>query len=197
MRVILAVAGAAVALSLSGCDMRGGDQKPAKVDCNCTTTPPPAQATTPPPDMRGSTAYVPPEEHRTYHHHSYRPRGADGGHHGYYTWRKEYSEISVATYDYHSGSTSTYTGGGSYDGGDAYHGGGDYHGGHGEHDGGGYHGGHDGGYHDADRGWIDGYGRGHGGYTGDAVHYESGTDDGRGHVWHGYDADCPDDPHHR
>src|SRR3569832_989569 len=184
MRVFLALAGAAIALSLSGCDMRGGNQKQTNNNSAATPTTAPVPATQPAPDMRGSTAYMPPEEHHTYHHrYRYRPRGyaTGGGHHGYYYWRKEYSEISVATYDYHSGSTSTYFGG------DAYHGGGDYHGGHG---------GHGDGYHDADHGWIDGYGRGHGGAAGDAVHYESHGDDGRDHIWHGYDADCPDDPHH-
>lgn len=195
MRVILALTGAVVALALSGCDINTSGQKQA--NCNCATTPPaaPPVAVTPP-DTRGSTAYMPSDEdvdtgghryrHRTYgsggHH---RPRGYayNGGHHGYY-WRREYSEISVATYDYHSGSSSSYFG---YTGGGSYHGGGEYHG-HGEHG--------DDGYRPVDGGWIDGYGRGHGGHTGDAVHYETGGDDGRDHVWHGYDADCPDDPHH-
>jgi len=182
MRVILALAGAAVALSLSGCDINTNGQKQA--NCNCATTPPaaPPVATANPPDMRGSTAYMPPEEPRPYHrHHRSHGRGYayGGGHHGYHYWRREYSEISIAAYDYHSGSTSTYFG---YTGGGTH---GDYHGGsHGE---------HDGGYHEVDGGWIDGYGRGHGG---EAVHYESGADDGRGRPWHGYDADCPDDPHH-
>jgi hypothetical protein len=176
MRVILALASATVALSLSGCDIRGGDQKPATA-CNCATPPAAATTTTPPPDMRGSTAYMPPAIH---HRRHYRPRGYayGSGHHGTYYWRKEYSEVSVAMYDYHSGSTSSYFGGESY-------GGDDYHGGHGG-----------GGYHGAAHGWIDGYGRGHDGYVGDAVHHESGADDGRDRPWHGYDADCPDDPHH-
>jgi hypothetical protein len=178
MRVIVALAGAVLALSLSGCDMRGGDQKQAA--CNCATAPvaPPVAAATPTPDMRGSTAYTPPEEPRPYHHrHRAHGTGYGGGHHGY-AWHREYSEISVAMYDYHSASTSTYVGGDT--------GGYDHHG----------HGDHDGGYHDADHGWIDGYGRGHGGYVGDAVHHETGGDDGRDRPWHGYDADCPDDPHH-
>lgn len=182
MRVILALAGAAVALSLSGCDINTNGQKQA--NCNCAATPaaPPVAATTPP-DMRGSTAFMPPEARPYSHRHRTRERGYayGGGHHGYYYWRKEYSEISVATYDYHSGSTSTYFGG------DAYHGGGDYRGGHGE---------RGDGYRGAEYGWIDGYGRGHGAHVGDAVHYDGGTADGRDHPWHGYDADCPDDPHH-
>jgi hypothetical protein len=188
MRVILALAGAAVALSLSGCDINTNGQKQA--NCNCVPAPvAPPVATTGTPDLRGSTAYRPPEEPRPVHHR-HRERGyaydGGGGHHGYYYWRREYSEVSVAMYDYHSGSTSSYFG---FTGGGVYHGGGDYHGGHGEHDG------HGGGYHGTDHGWIDGYGRGHGGYTGDAVHYESRADDGRDHPWHGYDADCPGDPH--
>lgn len=176
MRVLLALTGAAMALALSGCDINTNGQK--QTACNCAATPPAAPvAATTPPDMRGSTAYMPPEEPWPYHHrHRHAGHGyAYSGHHGYY-WRREYSEISVATYDYHSGSTSRFFG---YTGGDAYHGGGDY---HGEHDG-------------ADHGWIDGYGRSHGGYAGGAVRRETGSD-GRDRPWHGYDADCPDDPHH-
>ena len=37
MRVILALAGAALALTLTGCDMQGAPQKQAA--CNCATTP--------------------------------------------------------------------------------------------------------------------------------------------------------------
>ncbi len=206
MRVILVTAAALAALTLSGCDINT-TPKTAKVECNCAA--PPA----PPAGMRGGDYNPPPaepyREHHRWHggsHHGYaRWHGGEGGH-SYY-WRREYSEMSVFTYDYHSDSHSYETGGGHGGGGasayayaaaGAYAGGGAY-AGAGAHTGGGAYAGdaaHGGdGYHVVDHGWVDGYGRGHGGgaYTSDPAHYETAPDDhARRSVWHGYDEDCPD-----
>lgn len=172
MRVILAAAAALALFTVSGCDINTGPPKTAKVECNCATPAPPA-------GMRPSTAYAPPETPYRYraHRHGYGIARWSG--HSYY-WRREYSEISVATYDYHSDSHSyTMAGGGGSYGASAYAAAGAY----------------AGGYHAVDHGWVDGYGRGHdGGATaGTPVHYETnGRSGGRGDVWHGYDVDCPD-----
>ena len=88
--------------------------------------------------------------------------------HAYY-WRREFAEISVQTYGYHSDSRSYYSAGGS--------------------------GGHDGG----DSGVPIAAGRtatAAGTETAGVVgHGESAVvADARLHPWHGYDADCPD--HH-
>jgi hypothetical protein len=167
MRVILAAAAALAAVTVSGCDLHSGPAKPAQVTCNCTA---PA---TPPAGMRGSTAYAPPpaapRRHRGYHH-EYDIARWSGGHS--HVWRREYAEVSVVTYDYHSGSRSydTDAGGGAYTG-DAVHGGD--------------------GYHGAAHGWVDGYGRGHGG--GESVRDDTPADGrGRRDPWRGYDALCPD-----
>jgi hypothetical protein len=160
MRAVLAIAAAAIALSLSGCDTNTGAPA-AKVGCNCATpAAPPAAAV---PDMRGSTAYAPPTAHR---HHRPAGYGRWSGH-AYY-WRREFAEISVQTYGYHSDSRSYYSDGGSDS--------------------------HDGGFRRAESGWQDGYGRWHG-TAGVAGHTDSGVvADARLRPWHGYDATCPD--HH-
>ena len=178
MRVILATAAALIAVTLSGCDINTGPPKTAKVECNCA-----APVAAPPAGISGGgTTYAPPpERHYRWHRHPHSYAHWSG--HSYY-WRREYSEVSVQTYDYHSTSTSTYTDGGTYGGGDAYASGEVY---------------GDGGYHTADRGWIDGYGRSHdgGATTGEPVHYEThGGGHSRGDVWHGYDVDCPDPAQH-
>ncbi|MEJ1970206.1 MAG: hypothetical protein WDN03_16490 [Rhizomicrobium sp.] len=171
MRALLTVMAAAVALTLSGCDYNNQAQKPAS--CNCAATPPPVAAATPAPPPAGTDDTPPPEHHRArYHGH--------GGGYGMarrpsHFWRREYSELSVATYDYRSGSTSTYAGGR-----DAHddHGGGD-------------------GFHPAGDGWTDFYGRRHANGAA-AIVYDTSGDAHRDHPWHGYDADCPDgDAHHR
>lgn len=160
MRAVLAAM--AIALSLSGCDINTGTPA-AKIGCNCATPAAPAAAAIP--DMRGSTAYAPPAVH-----HRHRTRVTGYGRwsgHAYY-WRREFAEISVQTYGYHSDSRSYYSAGGS--------------------------GGHDGGFRRADSGWQDGYSRWHG-TAGVVGHGESAVvADARLHPWHGYDADCPD--HH-
>lgn len=163
MRAILGVAAALAVLTVSGCDINSGPAKTAKVDCNCTA--PPQAATTPPPDMRG--AYAPPTVHYRWRGHAHRYAG---GGHSYY-WRREFAEISVATYDYHSDSHSYYQGyQGTAGGSDAS-----------AYAGGGAHG-------------DDGYRRVDGGATaGEPAYYEThGDDRARLHPWHGYDADCPD-----
>lgn len=207
MRVILVTAAALAALTLSGCDINT-TPKTAKVECNCT---PPA----PPPVATHDDDYGPPPP--DHDHYRDRYRGHGGSHHGYarwhggghsHYWRREYSEMSVFTYDYHSDSHSYETGGGHGGGGasayayaaaGAYAGGGAY-AGAGAHTGGGlYAGGGGDGYHVVEHGWVDGYGRSHGGdaYTGDPAHYETAPDDrGRRSVWHGYDEDCPDPAGH-
>ncbi|HXC54509.1 MAG TPA: hypothetical protein VNU97_04390 [Rhizomicrobium sp.] len=178
MRIILAAAAALAALTVSGCDIDTGPPKTAKVECNCAQ--PPQSAAALPPDMRGSTAYPPPARHYRWHGRRYA-----GGVHGYY-WRREYAELSVSTYDYHSDSHSYYQGdrGGSaasayaYAGAAAYAGGASY-------GGAAVHGG-------------DGFTRVEGGATiGAPTHYETHADDrARLHPWHGYDADCPDQDRH-
>ncbi|HEY0300105.1 MAG TPA: hypothetical protein VGC36_02160 [Rhizomicrobium sp.] len=206
MRFILAAG--LIALSVGGCDINT-TPKTAKVDCNCTVPPAP-----PPPD---SDAYAPPPQDRGYRH-----REHWHGHHGHggraHYGRREYAEMSVFTYDYHSRSTSYTTGGhGGGSGGvsvyayaaagaGAYAGAGAHAGGYA---GDAAHGGD--GFHVVERGWRDGYGRLHdgGASTGDPAHYETGDatagdphetggdERGRLHPWHGYDADCPDPAHHQ
>lgn len=177
MRVILAAAAALAAMTVSGCDINTGPPKTAKVECNC------AAPAAPPEGMRPGTAYAPPVTHGHYrgyrHPHEYGTAHWSG--HSHY-WRREYSEVSVATYDYHSDSHSyTMGGGGGSSGVSAYA----Y-----AAAGGGYAGG---GYHAVDGGFVDGYGRGHGATVGEPVHFETHPDGhGRGDVWHGYDVDCPD-----
>ncbi|MEJ0024493.1 MAG: hypothetical protein WDN01_00580 [Rhizomicrobium sp.] len=168
MRIFLAAAATLAVFTVAGCDVNTGTPKDAKVGCNCT--PPPVA--TPPAPTAGEPDYAPPPTHR---HRWHRRRYAYDGVHGY-AWRREYSEISVATYDYRSDSHSYITGGHTYAGGGAYDGGGAVHGG----------------------GWVDGYGRAYGGGD-DAAHHETAAGDrARLHPWHGYDADCPDnDPHAR
>jgi hypothetical protein len=168
MRAILVMAAALAVLTVSGCDINSAPPKATQVQCNCGTTPPPVAAATPAPDMRGSTAYAPPARHHRYRH----PRGFARWHDRSYFWRREYAELSVVTYDYHSGSQTYYDDG------------------TGHHDTADNSGTHDDGYTRVDSGWIDGYGRGHGN---GGAHGGSGDDArGRLHVWHGYDADCPD-----
>jgi len=169
---------------------------PPPTSTTATTTPPPQ------PDMSGSTDYA-PEDHDTggrghghgRHHghghgyayndsgygydghfrrHGHGYHGGYEGHGGYY-WRREYSELPVYTYDYHSTSTSsTYVGGSS-----------------------GTYAETGGGYHVVPHGWVDGYGvmhTGGGAYAGVPAHYETGgRDRDRMSSWHGYDAYCPDD----
>jgi len=162
MRVILAAAAALAALTVSGCDINTGP-KTAPVACNCATPAPP------PTGMRGSDDTTPPA---TAHHHRHAHRYATsyGGGHAYY-WRREYSEVSVQTYDYHSDSHSYAMGGGDEGGGSAGASA----------------------YASSGGAWVDGYGRGHGGATaGTAV--SGGDEHGRLKPWHGYDVDCPDKP---
>src|SRR5258707_13857466 len=141
MRAILTACAALAALSLTSCDINTGTPKTAQVDCHCAT-PPPVAGT---PDMRGSTGYEPPpvRHRRRYHGYAYAGHGSYNGHSHY--WRREDSELSVATYDYHSDSHSYVMG----DSGGAY-----AEGGGGAYVGGAVHG-----------GWVDGYGPGHGGAT--------------------------------
>ncbi|MEI9991598.1 MAG: hypothetical protein WDM86_16330 [Rhizomicrobium sp.] len=158
MRIILAAAAALAVFTVAGCDINTGPAKDTKVGCNCAT--PPAATPTP----TGEADTPPPPRHRWHRHGD---RHVYGGGHGY-AWRREYSEISVATYDYHSDSRSYVMGGGDYAGGGAAHG----------------------------NGWVDGYGRAYGG--GADHHETAADDRARLHPWHGYDADCPDnDPHAR
>jgi hypothetical protein len=211
MRVILTAAAALAVIMVSGCDINTGPAKTAKVECNC--------AGTPPAGMRPSTAYAPPAE--PYHHRWHREHHGTGtaswhggGSHSYY-WRREYAELSVATYDYHSTSHSYYMSGGdgggssgasayayagAYSGGSAYAGAGAHGGDSYDHHGDGHYDRHGDGYHAVPHGWVDGYGRGHDGgdaYTGDPAHYEThGDGPHRGDPWHGYDIDCPDDALH-
>lgn len=154
MRTILALATAATALALAGCDSNTGTPATRVVGCNC-----PAPAVMPAPDMRGSTAPALP------HHRRHRGYARWSGH-SYY-WRRSFAEVSVETYDYHSGSHSYFVGGGyggAYAGGDAHRG-----------------------------GWQDGYGRWHGtGGGAGAAPDERAEADARMKPWHGYDAKCPD-----
>ena len=175
MRMVLAAAAALAVFTVAGCDINTGTPKETKVGCNCTT--PPAATPAPP---ASEPYYAPPApRHHRWHGHGY--ARTYGGVHGY-AWRRDYSEISVETYDYRSDSHSYVTGessdSGTYSGAGAYAGGGA---------GGSEHG-----------GWVDGYGRGHGGATaGDAVHDDRAiVDRARMAPWRGYDIDCPDnDPH--
>jgi hypothetical protein len=155
MRAILTACAALAALCLTSCDSNTGTPKAAKVECNCA---PPAQ-TAGVPDLRGNEAAPRPHQ-RHYGHARYTYPG--------HAWRREYSEISVETYDYHSDSRSF-----------AMADGGAYAGGSGE------------GYRAVEHGWIDGYGRSHGGgaTAGASVDYDGRT---RRDTWHGYDAECPD-----
>jgi hypothetical protein len=102
MRVIWTAAAALIALCVSGCDINT-TPKTAKVECNCTTSP------APPAGMRGSDEDVPPPPYRHRHGHGGYARYHDRGH----SWRREYSEISVFTYDYHSDSYGGTMGGAS------------------------------------------------------------------------------------
>jgi len=183
MLPILAATAILAVFTVSGCDINTGGGKPASVDCHCAVPVAAAPAAAP-----IATASAPPVEYHHRYHYRHRGYGARyAGVHGYY-WRREYSEISVATYDYHSDSHSYYVGG--HEGGGAsayayaYAGGGASAGAHA-----------DGEYHVAEGGWIDGFGRGHGGRatTGTPVHYEEPSNEhDRMRPWHGYDADCPD-----
>jgi len=163
MRMVLAAAAALAVFTVAGCDINSGTPKDAKVGCNCV--PPPAAAPAPP---AAAPAYAPPR------HRWHRLAYADDGVHGY-AWRREYSEISVATYDYRSDSHS-YVMGDSADSGGGYAAGRAGHG-----------------------GWVDRYGRAHGGAsTGDAVHGDDTRTAYRARMapWRGYDIDCPDDDRH-
>jgi hypothetical protein len=146
------MAAATIALSLSGCDTNTGTPA-ARVSCNCAT---PA---VPIPGMRGSTAFAPVATH----HRTHRRFAARWDSHSYY-WRREFAEVSVQTYGYHSDSHSHYeSGGGGHDSGSGVRTG---------------------------SGWQDGYSRWHavaGGATRGA-----NADATRLQSWHGYDADCPD-----
>lgn len=169
MRVILAAAAVLAALTVSSCDINTSPRQ-AKVECNCPPAPPPA-------GMRPAT--TPPASSHHHDRHRYARSGGythwSGGHS--YDWRKEYSEVSVVTYDYRSGSHAYEMEGGS-SGAYAYAESGAYTG--------------SGAYAGAQGGWVDGYGRGHGGATAGApVHYDS-HGGARLKPWHGYDADCPD-----
>ncbi len=163
MRMVLAAAAALAVFTVAGCDINTGTPKETKVGCNCTTPP----AATPAPPAAEPYDAPPPAPHRyRWHRHFYAP--VYDSVHGY-AWRREYSEISVETYDYHSDSHSYVMGEGAYAGGDAYAGGAEH------------------------GGWTDAYGRAHGG-AGDAVHGDARTVyRARMAPWRGYDIDCPDD----
>jgi hypothetical protein len=188
MRVMWTAAAALVALCVSGCDINT-TPKSAKVECNCTTSPD---------GMRGSDADAPPPPpYRHRHDHGGYARyhdHYDHGGHGHY-WRREYSEVSVFTYDYHSDSHGYTMGGGANGGAAAYayagaSGGGAYAGAGASAGGGAVTGGGV---------WVDGHGRSHGGSAtaGEPAHYEPPADDhARQKPWRGYDADCPDKPAH-
>ena len=199
MRIVLAASMALIAVSVIGCDINT-TPKTAQVGCNCTA--PPA----PPAGMRGSDAYPPPaapvgyRTHERYHWHGAPHHGTahwSGGDRSYH-WRREYSEMSVFTYDYHSSSTSYTTGGhgGGYGGVSAYaYAAAGSYGGGGAYAGAGAHGG---GYAGDPVHADDGYHRVPSGTVGDPAHYETdGRDRHRGDVWHGYDVDCPDPANHR
>jgi hypothetical protein len=163
-RAVLAMAGV-LTLALSSCDLNTGAPA-ARVGCNCPVAAAPAPV--PLPDMRGSTAYAPAAvRHHVRHGRAY---GYAWSGHSYY-WRREYAEVSVQTYDYHSDSHAYYVGGSG--GGSA--GGGGY----ASHDGDDHH-----------EGWQDGHGRWHA--TGSAAHGEIADAGARLKPWHGYDANCPD-----
>lgn len=150
MRVLWTAAVALIALTVSSCDINT-TPKTAKVECNCAAPAAPSAYTPPPAPIR--------HPHRGY-------ARATGGGHGH-VWRREYSEISVFTYDYHSDSSGYSVGGHASGGGYAADGGGAAAGG---------------------GVWVDGYGRRHG--TGGAV--PPADDRARMAPWHGYDATCPD-----
>ena len=167
MRIVFTAAAALAVLMAAGCDINTGPAREAKVDCHCTAVAPPAAPI--------AEAAAPGHRHRWYHH-AYSYGGSYAGHRGY-AWRREYSEVSVATYDYRSdshsyvmGETDDETGGASAYADGAAHGGG------------------------GAQGWVDGHGRDYGGAAmGDAVHHESESSDAaRMKPWHGYDVDCPD-----
>ncbi|MBS0471060.1 MAG: hypothetical protein JSR60_08320 [Proteobacteria bacterium] len=151
MRVLWTAAVALIALTVSSCDINT-TPKTAKVECNCAA-----------PAVPGPSAYTPPPAapHRS-HHRGY----AHATGHGHY-WRREYSEISVFTYDYHSDSSGYAAGGSGHANGNT-----------GYATGGGA----------AAGVWVDGYGRRHG--TGGTV--PPADDRARMAPWHGYDATCPD-----
>jgi hypothetical protein len=167
MRVIMAATAVLAALAVSGCDINTGP-KTAPVACNCAAPAPP------PTVAAGNGDTTPPARHR--HRHAHRYAASYGGGQAYY-WRREYSEVSVQTYDYRSGSHSyamDESGGddtGGSGGASAYASSGG----------------------STEGGWVDGYGRGHGG-AGAAV--GGGDERGRLKPWHGYDIDCPDKPAH-
>lgn len=211
MRTLAVLAAATVALALSGCDINTSPRT-AKAECGCCSCPtqaaPPTRTAATPPmpddDMRGSDAYE-PRPYRRHHHRGYdryrphRDRGYSRWNGHSYYWRREYSEMSIYTYDYRSASTSTYVGAtaGAAAGASAYA----YAGaGAGAYAGAGAGASTGGGYRVVPGGWQDGYGRWHDGRAtaGDPAHYEpTGSGDGgsRMQPWHGYDADCPDDDH--
>lgn len=154
MRMLLAAAAGLAALALTSCDINTGATR--KADCNCT----PAPVTAPVPPAQ-TASYAPPAGHRR-HRRSYAYGGARG-----YAWRREYSEVSVETYDYHSDSSSYVMGGESYGGsGGERIAHGDAHG---------------------DR--TDGFDRTHSD-AGTARYETAGRQ--RMDPWHGYDVDCPD-----
>ncbi len=160
MRGIVTACAALAALSLTGCDINTGAPKTVQADCHCTNLPAAA-----PPVTSGDTDYEPRPAHRHSHRHGY----ADSGSAHSYSWRREYSEVSVATYDYRSDSRS-YTIGASdaaYSGDSA---GGESHG-----------------------GLVDDHDSA---TAGEPVHRAQGDRHGRLSPWHGYDADCPDRDRH-
>jgi hypothetical protein len=117
MRAVGLVLAATAALGLASCDINTGPPKAAQADCHCAAPPPAVPPVEP----------APPPTYR--HHHRYAYSGHTSGH--TYYWRREYSELSVDVYDYHSSSTRYTTGGGaSYAGGGAYTGDAAYGGGH-------------------------------------------------------------------
>lgn len=170
MRAIPVAAAIVVAMMVSSCDINT-TPKEAKVGCNCT----PAAAQPPAP---GETA--PPSEPIRHHRHAHYGMRYAGGGRGHY-WRREYSELSVITYDYRSASRSyamdeDTSGGGTSASAYAAAGG------------------------SVAGAWVDGFGRSHGG--GEAVvtggggetTVRAGDDRARLKPWHGYDVDCPDKP---
>ena len=186
MRIILAAALSLIAVSVTGCDINT-TPKTTQVGCNCTVPPAPPAATPYPPP-------APADFHRHARggsHHGY-ARWSGGGH--TYYWRREYAEMSVFTYDYHSGSHSYSTGGhgGGYSGASAYA----YAAAGASGGGGAYAGGGSGYVGDAVHG-DDGYRAVPGATAGDPAHYDTrGHGGARMDPWHGYDVDCPDPANH-
>ena len=148
-------------LTLSGCDSSTPVTKTVTTGCNCTM-PAPMPIVQPAVPARRAI------RHYSYHSDHYARS------HGY-RWRNEYAQAPVFTYDYHSDSHSSYTGGEH-----------SYSGGHGD-------------------GWTEVHARGYrysaGGASDGWTQVQSGgaaysgtPDDTRSrrHAWTGYDARCRD-----